>query len=91
LHYETEIAKETLIELDALQLCFRKKFGTTYRYVIKEEWRELVMRIEHLKPMYGSLESEEPQQEDSSEYHTALDEAFEDGTIFEIPPEQQTL
>jgi hypothetical protein len=83
LHYETDIIKETLAELDALQLCHRRKFGNTYRFVIKEEWRDLILRIEHLNLRHEALESEEA--EDTSEYNQAIDEAFDDGTMFELP------
>ncbi len=77
LHYETDIMKETLAELDALRLCHRQKFASTYRFVINDEWREFIMRVEHLKPKQSALESQEA--EDTTEHDTALDEAFDQG------------
>lgn len=83
LHYETDIMKETLAELDALKLCHRQKFGNTYRFVINKEWRELILRVEHIAPTSEALEATDDTTEDTSEYNSDLDAAFDSGELYE--------
>lgn len=76
LHYETDVMKEILAELDALKLCHRRKFAHTYRFVINDAWRDLILRIEHLSTKNEALESSDGS-EDSSEHMQELDQIFD--------------
>lgn len=87
LGYETDVIKETLAELNALQLCHRKKFGQTYRFVINDEWKDLILRVEHLPSKEEALEALDfGDEEDTREYKEELDEAFDSGAIFGEAP-----
>jgi len=76
LHYETDVMKEILAELDALKLCHRRKFVHTYRFVIDDEWRELILKIERLNPKDEALESSDGS-EDTTDHMEEVDQMFE--------------
>lgn len=77
LGYETDVIKETLAELTALQLAHRQKFGATYRFVINEEWRNLILKVEKLVLKSAALEALDFEAlEDTKEHNEELDAAL---------------
>lgn len=54
-HYDTAVMKQVMFELNALGLCDRIKDGSTDKWSIVEEWRDIVLKFERLKLKQADL------------------------------------
>jgi len=77
LNYETEVMKQTLQELCALQLAKRVARRDTYFYVLNPLYRPTLEKFENISPLDEELQATNANEEDTTDANKAVDEAFD--------------